>query len=92
MEAVSWVVASAVLFLASVTVLRRVVGKRRDADGRAERAVLPTTYDGQNLFHDYSASPGWCPHCETRRETEYRYCGDCGTKLVGGGSRTGEWP
>lgn len=57
------------------------------------QAVLPSHYDPRNYATDPSTVPGWCAHCETRNDPDYRYCENCTGELpdIDRGSTPDRW-
>ncbi|MCU4742295.1 DUF7577 domain-containing protein [Natronoglomus mannanivorans] len=62
-----------------VVVTAYALGDR--SSGRSAEPVLPSHYDPQNYLPDESKIPGWCRHCETMNDADYRFCENCSAKL-----------
>lgn len=62
-----------------IVVIAYALGEQ--SSDRSTGPVLPSHYDPQNYLPDESKIPGWCRHCETMNEADYRFCQNCSAKL-----------
>lgn len=58
-----------------------VYAVRRGADDSARKPALPSHYNPMTYYVDPTTIPGWCAHCETMNDPEYRFCENCTEKL-----------